>query len=170
MRILDTADIKGKQDMFQVGKKAVISDEIVQFKDEQETKEQDETRGVTLEISEDLREMYQQQAESAKKAADGMKDMAKIMEIARRISRGDKVPASDEKKLIEFDSDLYQAAKAAAMLHANKKHKKYKSLFEEEESEQEQKLRDLRRESESSGSECTGGTEAAAVDAGEESC
>lgn len=125
---------------------------------------EEEKQGVTLEISEDLKKMYQEQLESAKEAAkkagEGMRDMAKILEIARRISNGDKVPASDEKKLMEFDSDLYQTAKAAAMLHANEKHKKQDALFEEEKTEYDEKLRALKRE-DASRSETAAASEAA---------
>ena len=59
-------------------------------------------------------------------------DYSKVLKIARRIARGDKVPAYDEKKLMEYSMDLYQMAKSSAMLHANKKHKKYKSLYKDE--------------------------------------
>ena len=49
--------------------------------------------------------------------ADQAKEMNKIMLVARRIMHGDKVPAKDEKKLMEFDPKLYMMAKnAAAML------------------------------------------------------
>lgn len=49
-------------------------------------------------------ESYWEQLEASKEAKSAFEDMAKIMEIARRISRGDKVPAKDEKKLMEFCS------------------------------------------------------------------
>ncbi len=80
-----------------------------------------------------LMESYREQLEASNDAKDGFRDMAKLMEIARRISKGDKVPAKDEKKLMEFSPELYQAAKAAAMLHANEKHKEHKSMFDDEE-------------------------------------
>lgn len=82
---------------------------------------------------EKLLESYREQLEASNDGKDGFRDMAKLMEIARRIARGDKVPAKDEKKLMEFSPELYQIAKAAAMLHANKKHKKHKSMFDDEE-------------------------------------
>ena len=59
-------------------------------------------------------------------------DYSKVLKIARRIARGDKVPAYDEKKLMEYSMDLYQMAKSSAMLHTNKKQKKYKSLYKDE--------------------------------------
>ena len=111
---------------------------------------EEEKRGVSVEISENLN-----QAESAKEAAkaagEGMNELAKIIEISRRISNGDKVPPGDEKKLMEYDSGLYMAAKAAAMLHAKEKHKEYDSLFEEEGDDKGQMMRELRR-ADSSGS------------------
>ncbi|MCM1135699.1 MAG: hypothetical protein NC400_09005 [Clostridium sp.] len=64
---------------------------------------------------------------------DMAQDMAKAMETARRIAKGDIVPAMDEKKLMEYDKDLYQMAKTAAMLHQMEKHRKHKSLYEDEE-------------------------------------
>ena len=139
----------------------------------QAEKSEDEERGVTLEISEEMKDMWQEQLESAKESAkaagEAFKDLAKLLEIARRISKGDKVPATDEKKLMEFSSDLYQAAKAAAMLHANEKHKKHKSLYEEEEeAENEKKLRSLKREQEAAGSSSGAGGSTAEVVATEE--
>lgn len=49
-----------------------------------------------------------QQDEAAK---DYSEEMGKIMTVARRIMHGDIVPAQDEKKLMEFDKDLYMMAK-----------------------------------------------------------
>lgn len=96
----------------------------------------------TVQISEEARqkyielEMLKQEAEKLREqreaGKEGAEDLAKVMEIFRRIARGDKVPPSDERKLMEHSSDLYQAAKAAAMLAQNKKRKEHKALFEEE--------------------------------------
>ena len=113
----------------------------------------DEERGVILELSNQISEAYdtthdfleslslqstlmynaevsKQQGEATK---DAMDDMAKCMEIARRISKGDKVPAYDEKKLLEYSFELYMSAKNAAMLQTEKSKKSHKSLWEEEE-------------------------------------
>ena len=57
----------------------------------------------------------------------------KVMTVARRIMHGDQVPAGDERKLMEFDSHLYQMAKNIGALAKSKERKKYKSLWEEEE-------------------------------------
>ena len=130
-----------------------------------------EASGVTLEISEGgkakqsdnqnqkqqddaqwlqkwAQEMYKQQAEAADKNSKAFDDVAKAMEIARRIARGDVVPLKDEKKLIEFSADLYQVAKASAAINANKKHKKYDSLYDEEDDSMRDKMRALKQEGE----------------------
>lgn len=77
----------------------------------------------------------------AKQQGDAMKDaaedMAKCLEIARRISRGDKVPVQDEKKLMDFNMEIYQIAKNMAVMNLNKKHKEWESLWEDEEEKQE---------------------------------
>lgn len=79
-------------------------------------------------------------AESSRQQADAMKkygeDMAKCLEIARRISEGDKVPPQDEKKLMDFNREVYMAAKSMAVMNQQKKHKEYDSLWGEEEKEE----------------------------------
>ena len=66
---------------------------------------------------------------------EGMEDMGKIMEVARRLMKGDIVPPSDERKLMEFDDELYQAAKNIGELHRRmeEKRKVHESLWEDEE-------------------------------------
>lgn len=71
-----------------------------------------------------------QQSEAAE---DMSEDMAKALTTARRIANGDIVPAIDEQKLLEFNEELYQVAKAAAMLHQMEEHRKDKSLYGDEE-------------------------------------
>lgn len=60
-------------------------------------------------------------------------DMGKILEVARRIMKGGIVPASDEKKLMEFSSDLYQTAKNIGAMVRHQKKEKYDTLWEDEE-------------------------------------
>lgn len=110
-----------------------------QEKEEKQAISQETTprNGVTLSISSEGLSFLEKQMEGAKKSGDAIEDLGKLMEIARRIANGDKVPASDEKKLMEFNADLYQAAKAAALVNDDKEHKKYKKLFEEEEEGEE---------------------------------
>jgi hypothetical protein len=71
--------------------------------------------------------------ENTEAAADYNAELGKIFTVARRMCHGDKVPATDEKKLMEFDDDLYQMAKTAQMMAQVKKRKEYKSLWEDEE-------------------------------------
>lgn len=74
---------------------------------------------------------------AAKQQGDAMKEygeeMAKCLEIARRISRGDRVPAQDEKKLMDFNMEIYQMAKEMAAMNMDKKHKEWDSLWGDEE-------------------------------------
>lgn len=60
-------------------------------------------------------------------------ELGKIMTVARRISRGDQVPYYDEKKLMEYSPELYQAAKNAQMLHKIRDPKRHESLWKDEE-------------------------------------
>ncbi len=84
-----------------------------------------------------MRESYQEQVESAKEAADAMSeefgDLAKAVEIARRLMHGDIVPQSDEKFLMDFDKDMYLGAKSMQALAQNEDKKKYDSILEDEE-------------------------------------
>ena len=71
-----------------------------------------------------------QQADAAEEYAV---DMAKIMEVARRIMRGAIVPASDEKKLMEYSEEIYQTAKSVGAMVRRQKKEKYDSLWGDEE-------------------------------------
>ena len=132
--------------------------------------------GVTLTISEEAKEMNSQgfireqlerMRESSEKSEETTADMAKIMEIARRISNGDKVPYSDEKKLMEYSFKLYQIAKSAAMLNKNEEPKEYEALFEDDgEKSKEEMIRALDRGGSSlidSSSQTTSGEEACEI-------
>lgn len=74
-------------------------------------------------------EVAKQQNEALAEAAE---ETIKMMEVFRRISSGAKVPPEDERKLIEYNHEMYMAAKAAAML-AQRNDKEYDSLWEDEE-------------------------------------
>ena len=75
-----------------------------------------------------------QQADAAKEYGE---EMGKLITVARRIMHGDIVPQSDEKKLMEFDRDLYQMAKNIGALAKMKDKKEYDSLWDEEKKEYE---------------------------------
>ena len=75
-------------------------------------------------------------AEATKQQGEAMaeyaEDIVKLMEVARRISNGDIVPASDEKKLMEYDMELYMAAKNMAILSEREK-EEHDSLWKDKE-------------------------------------
>ena len=66
---------------------------------------------------------------------DEMKNLGKIMIVFRRLAKGDIVPLTDEKKLMEYDDKMYQMAKnmQAMAQQMDKEHEKHKSLWEDEE-------------------------------------
>lgn len=81
------------------------------------------------------KQMYQEMLENTKEAAEaqgeGYADLAKALEIARRILNGDIVPAQDEQFLMEFNSEIYMRVKS--MAEAKEDPEEYDSLLEEEE-------------------------------------
>ncbi len=79
-------------------------------------------------------ESTKRQEENSAKRAD---DYSKCLEVARRIARGDKVPPKDEKKLLEFSAEMYQMAKTMAAAAHNEKAKKHKSLWKDEDENQQ---------------------------------
>ena len=64
-----------------------------------------------------------------------MENLGKVMMVFRRLVKGDIVPLTDEKKLIEYDDKMYQMAKnmQAMAQQMEKEHEKHKSLWEDEE-------------------------------------
>ena len=62
-----------------------------------------------------------------------VEDLGKIIEVARRLMKGGVVPATDEKKLMEYSMEMYQAAKNMGALAKQKEREEYDSLWEEEE-------------------------------------
>lgn len=73
-------------------------------------------------------EVAKQQGETMEEYAI---DMGKIMEVARRLMKGAIVPAIDEKKLMEYSMELYQAAKNMGALAKQKEKEEYDSLWTE---------------------------------------
>jgi len=132
--------------------------------------EKKENQAAVATVSEEAKRMFLEQLEQAKEG-NPYTDLIKLIEIANRISKGDKVPLSDEKKLLEKEPDMYLSAKMAASMRENKRAKSHKALFEDEEkSNMEEQLRELKWEDGSSesgevgieaeGAECdSGGTE-----------
>lgn len=69
-----------------------------------------------------------QQSEAAKEYNE---DLGKIMEVARRLMKGAIVPPTDEKKLMGYSMELYQAAKNIGSLAKQKEKEEYDSLWDE---------------------------------------
>lgn len=72
----------------------------------------------------------EQQVDAAKEYGE---EMGKLMEVARRLMKGGIVPASDEKKLMEFDYELYQMAKSIGAMVRQQEKEEYDSLWGDEE-------------------------------------
>ena len=69
--------------------------------------------------------------------AEATEEESKMLEVARRISRGDIVPPQDESKLMKYNFKLYMTAKQAAVLA--KEHKEDESLWEDEDEAKEER-------------------------------
>ncbi|MCM1158884.1 MAG: hypothetical protein NC300_10295 [Bacteroidales bacterium] len=155
---MQIGEAREKQSVVSAGKLVTASAGITPEKSGAAQKKDEKENGVTVDISRQALDMLERQMQASRESAEAMgkaaADQGKIMEIARRISRGDKVPPKDEKKLMEFDFKLYQMAKMSAVMNEGKKHKKHKSLFEdEEENDKREKLRALAGDSSVEGAE-----------------
>ena len=101
---------------------------------ERVTKKYDESRNYMERIMEAYSagfnaEVTRQQSEVLEEYAE---DLAKIVEVARRIADGGVVPPKDEQKLMEYSMEMYMAAKNMAVLNELKEKEEYESLWEEE--------------------------------------
>ena len=70
-------------------------------------------------------EVAKQQGEAMEEYAV---DLAKIMEVARRIMKGGIVPPTDEQKFMEYSMELYQAAKNIGALVKKEKEVPFLSI------------------------------------------
>ncbi len=99
------------------------------------SKKYEETRKFMDKVSETYAAAFN--AEVCRQQSDAMEeyaaDLAKIMEVARRIADGGIVPPKDEQKLMEYSMEMYMAAKNMALLNELKEKEEYRSLWEEEE-------------------------------------
>lgn len=66
-----------------------------------------------------------------------VEDIGKILEVARRIMKGGIVPATDEKKLMDYSMEMYQAAKNIGAMMRRKEREEYDSLWDDDEEEKE---------------------------------
>lgn len=100
--------------------------------------------GCMLQMQAEMAAQRTQDAASKKYA----KDQAKIMSVFRAMAKGDIVPASDEKKLMEYNSELYQSAKMAQSMALQAERRKHKSQWDDKEEEAHKaKMKELRDES-----------------------
>ena len=92
------------------------------------------------ELSQNIYQM-KTELENSKKSAKAMADDAshklKMLEIARRIQNGDRVPGKDEKALLEYDEKLYQVSKQIGLMKQKEKRKEYDSLLDDEQAPEE---------------------------------
>lgn len=151
----DSKEVREKMRREAIGATVAISAEGLARKEEAEEKaagrEQNE------------KQMYQEMLENTREAAEsqgeGFGDLAKALEIARRILNGDIVPAQDEKFLMEFNSEMYMRVKSMAELKEDPE--KYDSLLEEEDEDGRpgsESTDGTRRVSETDGTKAEGGT------------
>ena len=100
-------------------------------------KKQDEYQSYMDQLMEQWNVKFNEVAtrENAKAEEEGFEDLRKIMEVVRRMTKGDNVPSSDEKKVMEYDKDMYQMAKSAQMVAQMHKRKRedHDSLWKDEE-------------------------------------
>jgi len=89
--------------------------------------------------------VYQQMADQERIKREEGKDTARTqllcMEIARRITAGDKVPQQDVSYLIKHDPDLY--GRAMSMRIQKKDPEEYESLLEDDEREEFHQIKEL---------------------------
>lgn len=87
---------------------------------------------VEQEVAIENMEVSKQQGDAVK---EEMENLGKIMTVFRRMVKGDVVPVTDEKKLMEYDDKMYTAAKnmQTMAMQMKKDHEKHKSLWEDEE-------------------------------------
>ena len=110
------------------GVRLELSDEVKKsLTDTDKLAEKNRVNAFMQQVMQHDMEVAQQQADNMSKA---FKEEAKAYETAMRIAKGGKVPAKDERKLMEFNPKLYMMAKLQAVLA--KKHKKYKSQYDDE--------------------------------------
>lgn len=134
---------KGTKVQNQAGEEVVLSDEEDTFVLTEEASRQ------LVKDRKDYVGMLQTQAEmAAEKTQEAAteriaKDQAKAMAVFRSLANGDNVPSSDERRLMDYDSKLYQAAKAAqAMAQMAKKRAESKESEWDEREEEEQRKKE----------------------------
>lgn len=144
---MESSADKDKKDLF--GSEAAVLELSIDALNKQEDEYQD--------YLDELSEQYcaywdvtvaEQQADAAQEYA---KDMGKILEVARRIMKGGIVPATDEKKLMEFDYEMYQMAKSIGAMVRQREKEEYDSLWGDEEKKEYDDPMEVAENAEASG-------------------
>lgn len=77
--------------------------------------------------------LYEKEAAKKKDPiAEAAEEGAKCLEVARRISKGAKVPPEDVQRLMNYNRQLYMMAMMMAVMDKKKSDEEYDSLWEEE--------------------------------------
>lgn len=139
---------KGTKVKDAAGKEVVLSNEedvlVLTAKAGKQLVNDRRSYGYMLQMQAERAAQRTQEAASEKYA----KDQVKIMSVYRAMAKGDIVPASDEKKLMEYSSELYQSAKMAQSMALQAERRKHKSQWDEKEEEAHRvKMKELRDES-----------------------
>ena len=131
------SELLEKKKALEKGEVEMTDDEVLSFKKALDRVEIQYEEAAELMQGLDIKKALMQTAEVSRQQSDAMAkqadDYIKCIEVARRIARGDKVPPKDEKKLLEFNAEMYQMAKnMGSMVKRNEKHKEHKSLWKDE--------------------------------------
>lgn len=78
-------------------------------------------------------EISRQQAEAV---AEQVEEVLKMLEVYRRISKGGKVPPTDEQRLMQYSIEMYMSAKNMALMNKECDSEKYDSLWGDEQNEE----------------------------------
>ncbi len=117
-----------------------LTKSVTQVTEEEKQLMQRQKREQELERQKKMAEQLKRETEAAKKQMEAEEDTLKIyitcLEIARRISSGDKVPTKDHQFLVKHDPALY--GKALTMRIPKEDPKEYKQLSEDEENQNKQ--------------------------------
>lgn len=78
-------------------------------------------------------EISRQQAEAV---AEQVEEVLKMLEVYRRISKGGKVPPTDEQRLMQYSIEMYMSAKNMALMNKGRDSEEYDSLWGDEQNEE----------------------------------
>ena len=97
-------------------------------------KETDRQNELSVSISQ-MKTELENSRKAGKAQAEETENKLKMLEIARRLQHGDKVPSQDERALMEYDDKLYQISKQIGLMKQLEERKEYDTLLDDEEME-----------------------------------